>query len=192
MSEHEAEPAAAGTRPPLEQVVREHGPRIYNLAKRMLGNDTDAEDVTQDVLLQLRKLDTFRGDAALPTWIHRVTVNASLNHRTKRARRQGRELTDPFDDFLEDGHHARAMGNWSSRPEASVLAAEDRKVIDAAIAEMPETYRDVYVLADLNEMANAEVGEALGLSVAAVKSRLHRARMWLRNELAPHFEEKLA
>src|SRR5579864_4181035 len=75
--------------PDPEQVFREYGPRVYNLARRMLGNDADAEDVTQDVLLQVvRKLDTFRGDSAFPTWLHRVTVNAALANRRKRATRE--------------------------------------------------------------------------------------------------------
>lgn len=189
MGEHdEATPEIA-----LEDVVREHGPRIYHLARRMLGNEADAEDVTQDVLLQLvRKLDTFRGDAALPTWLHRVTVNSALNYRTKRARRQGKEVSDPLEEFLEDGHHAREIGRWSLPAEESALAAEDRQVIEAAIAEMPEVYRDVYVLADVEELSNAEVADMIGISVAAVKSRLHRARLWMRNQLAPHFVEKLA
>src|SRR4249919_4375571 len=85
-----------------EQVFRDHAPRVYNLARRMLGNDADAEDVTQDVLLQVvRKLDTFRGDAALPTWLHRVTVNAALAHRRKRARRDDGRVSDPLDGFTD-------------------------------------------------------------------------------------------
>src|SRR5215207_1268923 len=86
-----------------ELVFREYAPRIYAIARRMLGNDADAEDVTQDVLLQvIRKLDTFRGDSAIGTWLHRVTVNAALAHRQKRANRQQREHQTPIDDVLED------------------------------------------------------------------------------------------
>src|SRR5262245_56726921 len=85
-----------------EFVFREYAPRIYHIARRMLGNDADAEDVTQDVLLQvIRKLDTFRGDSQLTTWLHRVTVNAALAHRQKRATRQRRETTDADPDLLE-------------------------------------------------------------------------------------------
>src|SRR5438105_14377856 len=85
-----------------ENVFREYAPRIYHIARRMLGNDADAEDVTQDVLLQvIRKLDTFRGDSQLSTWLHRVTVNAALAHRQKRANRQKRETTEADPDTLE-------------------------------------------------------------------------------------------
>src|ERR1700716_3533223 len=93
--------------PPLtaEQVFRDHAPRVYNLARRMLGNDADAEDVTQDVLLQVvRKLDTFRGDANFTTWLHRVTVNAALAHRRKRANREQREVRDPLEMFTDNGY----------------------------------------------------------------------------------------
>src|SRR5919204_5602389 len=90
--------------PPMDQVFRDYAPRIYNLAWRMLGNEADAEDVTQDVLLQLmRKLDTFRGESAFPTWLHRVTVNAALAHRRKRASREQHHVHDPLDSFLEEG-----------------------------------------------------------------------------------------
>src|SRR5436309_9209681 len=94
-------PAPSDTAPPTaEQVVRDHAPRIYSLARRMLGNDADAEDVTQDVLMQVvRKLDTFRGEAALPTWLHRITVNAALDHRRKRGKQEHQAISDPLDGF---------------------------------------------------------------------------------------------
>src|SRR4029077_8617675 len=93
-----------------ERVFKDYAPRVYNLARRMLGNDADAEDVTQDVLLQVvRKLDTFRGDSALSTWLHRVTVNAALAHRRKRAQRAEHEVHDPLNHFQEDGHHAATV-----------------------------------------------------------------------------------
>src|SRR5580704_13926968 len=101
-----------------EKVFREYAPRVFTLARRMLGNDADAEDVTQDVLLQVvRKLHTFRGDADFFTWLHRVTVNAALAHRGKRARRDEREMHDPLDQFLDDGHHAAPVRPWSVTPD---------------------------------------------------------------------------
>src|SRR2546426_5871474 len=100
-----------------ERVFREYAPRVYNLARRMLGNDADAEDVTQDVLLQvIRKLDTFRGESALPTWLHRVTVNAALMHRRKRAAQEERRIRDPLDNFLEEGHHLAPVRPWAVGP----------------------------------------------------------------------------
>src|SRR5579862_464660 len=88
-----------------EQVFREHAPRVFALARRMLGNDADAEDVTQDVLVQVvRKLDTFRGDSDVFTWLHPMTVRAALALRAKRARREEHETHDPLNHFLENGH----------------------------------------------------------------------------------------
>jgi RNA polymerase sigma-70 factor (ECF subfamily) len=174
-----------------ERVFRDYAPRVYNLARRMLGNDADAEDVTQDVLLQVvRKLDTFRGESAFPTWLHRVTVNAALAHRRKRAAREQHQASGPLDTYLEDGDSAGSpMRPWSVSPDQPVLDAETHALIERAITGLPETYRDVYVLADVEGLPNAEIGNMLGLSVPAVKSRLHRARLMMRDALAPHFEE---
>jgi RNA polymerase sigma-70 factor, ECF subfamily len=187
MDRTDAAPAAPLT---AEQVFREYLPRVYNLARRMLGNDADAEDVTQDVLLQVvRKLDTFRGESAFPTWLHRVTVNAALAHRRKRAGRLEREVPDPLQHLLENGHPPGRVRHWAVGPEQQALDRETQRLIEDAIARLPEIYRDVYVLADVEGLTNVEIGEMLGLSVAAVKSRLHRARLLMRDALSPHFEE---
>src|SRR6478735_2016862 len=111
---------SAGTTLTPEQVFRDYGPRVYNLARRMLGNDADAEDVTQDVLLQVvRKLDTFRGESAFPTWLHRVTVNAALAHRRRRSTRQSHQSPEPLDKVLDIGHpHSNGpMRPWSVSPD---------------------------------------------------------------------------
>jgi RNA polymerase sigma-70 factor (ECF subfamily) len=187
-----AEPTPAQLEPPrsVEQVFRDYAPRIYNLARRMLGNDADAEDVTQDVLLQvLRKLHTFRGESAFPTWLHRVTVNAALVHRRKRAAREEHRVHDPLEHFQADGSHASPVRKWSPRPEKEALDRETRDLIEKAITQLPESYRDVYVLADVENLSNAEIADILKLSTSAVKSRLHRARLLMRSALAPHFEE---
>ncbi|MCI0640357.1 MAG: sigma-70 family RNA polymerase sigma factor [Gemmataceae bacterium] len=173
-----------------ELVFLEHGPRVYNLARRMLGNDADAEDVTQDVLLQVvRKLDTFRGEANLSTWLHRVTVNAALAHRRKRATRELREIPDPLELFTENGYHSQSPKPWSATPDLLAQNKETTELIEKAITELPEIYRDVYVLSDVEGVPNAQIGEMLGLTLPAVKSRLHRGRLLMRNALAPHFEK---
>src|SRR3954463_12827177 len=108
----------ATTSPPTpEQVFRDFGPRVYNLARRMLGNDADAEDVTQDVLLQVvRNLNSFRGDSALSTWLHRVTVNAALAHRRKASNRHEKPTADPLAAFVDDGRHLVPIRSWTLRP----------------------------------------------------------------------------
>ncbi len=173
-----------------EQVFTDYAPRVYNLARRMLGNDADAEDVTQDVLLQVvRKLDTFRGESDIATWLHRVTVNAALTHRNKRARREEHEVHDPLDHLFQDGHHGTPLRPWSVTPDQQVLDQERQQLIEDAIGRLPENYRDVYVLADVEGLSNPDIADLLGLSVSAVKSRLHRGRVLMRHALAPHFEE---
>ncbi len=140
----------------------------------------------------IRKLGTFRGDAQLSTWLHRVTVNAALAHRQKRANRQKRETTEASEDVLETAPAGAQVRRWNVSPEEPVLAAEQAEVIEKAIATLPAPFRDVYVLADVEGLPNAEIADILGLSVPAVKSRLHRARMRMRDVLAPHFEGGIA
>jgi RNA polymerase sigma-70 factor (ECF subfamily) len=186
-------PGRAGRALTAETVYRDYGPRVYSVAWRMLVNDADAEDVTQDVLLQVvRKLDTFRGDSSLATWLHRITVNAALAHRRKLAQRRERQVSDPMDQFLADGYHAGPVRPWAAPPDEQVLSQELRQLIENAIAGLPQMYRDVYVLGDVEGLANAEIGGVLALSLPAVKSRLHRARLMMRDALAPHFEEAVA
>jgi len=173
-----------------EQVLREHAPKVYSLAYRLLGNEADAEDVTQEVFLQVvRKLDTFRGDAALSTWLYRVTVNAALAYRRKRAAAQSRRAHDDLDQ-LDDGAAGNGPVNrWSLTPEQHALDHETKRLIEEAVARLPESYHDIYVLADVEGLPNQEIADVLGLSVSAVKSRLHRARLLMRRALARHFEE---
>jgi RNA polymerase sigma-70 factor (ECF subfamily) len=160
-----------------EEVFHAHGPHVYSLALRMLGNTADAEDVTQEVLLQVvRKLDTFRGESSLTTWLHRVTVNATLAHRRRQARRPERHLDVSLDCF--------APSDDRDVPADQALRGDLRQHLERAIAGLPERYRDVVVLADVEELPNAEIGQLLELSLAAVKSRLHRARLSLREALA--------
>lgn len=170
-----------------EGIFTAYAPRVYSVARRMLSNDADAEDVTQEVLLQVvRKLDTFRGESGLSTWLHRITVNAALSLRRKQKRRHEHQVDASLENLSDNG---KTLGTSSSvmPPDQRMLQHELREAIEAAIAQLPEMYRDVYVLADIECLANAEVGEMLGLSVPAVKSRLHRARLMMRKILEPYF-----
>ena len=173
-----------------EQVYHDYAPRVFNTARRMLSSDVDAEDVTQDVLLQVvRKLPTFRGDSAFPTWLHRVTVNAALSHRRKRAVREERRAGDPLDAYLDESSAEDPGRSWTLGPDALMLVRERRRQIERAVAALPEVYRQVFVLADVEGLPNGDIAERTGLSLPAVKSRLHRARLLMRDALAPYFEE---
>lgn len=175
-----------------ERVFAEHGPRVHRLARLLLGNETDAEDVTGQVFLQVvLKLPTFRGESAFSTWLNRVAVNAALAFRKRRGVRRRHELAEPPEQFTEDGCHAAPVRSPAG-PLSELLARERHEVVEKAIAGLPEPYRDVFVLADVQERPNQEIAGLLGLSLAAVKSRLHRARQFLRAALAPYFEENAA
>jgi RNA polymerase sigma-70 factor, ECF subfamily len=173
-----------------EQVYHDYAPRVYHMARRMLSSDVDAEDVTQDVLLQVvRKLPTFRGEAAFPTWLHRITVNAALTHRRRRAVRNEHRVRDPLDLLLEEQPLEFAGRPWTLAPDVQLLNQETHQLITQAIGRLPEMYRSVFILSDIEGRPNAEIAALLGLTLPAIKSRLHRARLLLREALAPHFEE---
>jgi len=178
--------------PPLsaEQIYHDYAPRVFNMARRMVRSDDDAEDVTQDVLLKVvRHLPTFRGDSALPTWLHRVTLNTAISHRRKWAVSQARRARDPFNVVLADTPAPKPGWDSASAPEVPLLRREMRGLIERAIAGLPPIYRTVFVFSDVEGLPNAVIAQQLGLSLPAIKSRLHRARQLLRNALAPHFQE---
>src|SRR5579884_170916 len=132
------------------QVLHEYAPRVYSLVRRMLGNDADAEDVTQEVFLRvLRNLDTFRGEAAFPTWLHRVAVNAALTYRRQKAVRARHEAEEAGEDLTTENSISGPGRSWSVPPEQQVLDRETQEQIEAAIAGLGEKYRDVYVLSDV-------------------------------------------
>jgi RNA polymerase sigma-70 factor, ECF subfamily len=176
-------PAGQAQVPPTPATVfEEYATQVYHLVRRMLGNAADAEDVTQEVfLLVIHKLPTFRREAALSTWLHRVAVNTAVNYRRKRALRR---LALP--EWLMD------LRGRQSGPDQLTLAREGHQLVEEAIAGLPKCYRNVCLLADVEEWPNVDIAEMLGLSVQAVKSRLHRAHLLLRRALAPYFGEETA
>ncbi len=179
--------------PTLEQVYRDHAPRVYSIARKMLANESDAEDVTQEVLLHLiRKLPTFRGESAFPTWLHRIVVNTALSHRRKLAVREEHRLGDPVETILEGHTETGPTRGAQPSPETVLVNGETRRLIEQAVEQLPDLYRQVFVLSDIEGLPNADIADRIGTSLPAVKSRLHRARALLREALAPHFEETLA
>ncbi len=177
-----------GDRAALEILMERYASRIYRLAHGITRNEADAEEVVQDVFLTLfRKIHTFEGRAALGSWLYRVTTNAALIKR--RGQRLDREvaLEAHLPAFLPDGHRAGSrdslLADWSHTPESELLSAENRTTLERAIDALPGPYRAVVVLRDVEGLSNEEVAEAVRESVACVKSRLHRARMALREQL---------
>jgi RNA polymerase sigma-70 factor (ECF subfamily) len=172
----------------LETLMARYAPRVYRLAHGITRSEADAEEVVQDVFLSVfRKVDRFEGRAGLWTWMYRVTVNAALIKRRGKRVESEVHLEDMLPTFQEDGHRSgdRAMllADWSLTPEEELLSEETRRLVRRAIDRLPDHHRLVLLLRDVEELSNEEVAEVVGESVACVKSRLHRARMALREEL---------
>jgi RNA polymerase sigma-70 factor (ECF subfamily) len=170
-----------------EQVFLKHAPQVYRLACWLLSHKQDAEDVMQQVFLQVvRKLPTYRGDSALSTWLNHIAIREALAFRRRRAVRRERESPQPA-GLAEYGSHVRVAQRWRG-PPAEVINHEARGQIDRAIARLPEKYRGVLVLADVEGAHNDDIARRLGLGLAAVKSRLRRARLMMRAALATYLK----
>jgi RNA polymerase sigma-70 factor, ECF subfamily len=172
----------------LELLMERYSPRIYRVAFGITRNHAEAEEVVQDVFLTLfRKIDTFEGRAAIGTWLYRVAANAALIKRRGKRVELEVSLEDCLPTFRADGHRegdrSWVLADWSETPESELLAGEAREILDRALERLPEHYRALLVLRDVEELSNEEVAEILGESVSSVKSRLHRARMALREIL---------
>ena len=181
----------------LETLMEQHAPQVYRVAHGITQNTADAEEVVQDVFLTLfNKIHTFEERAALGSWLYRVATNAALIKR--RGRRPDREvsLDALLPTFLPDGHRVGdrefLRADWSQTPESEALSQETRQIVRRTIEALPDQYRAVLVLRDIEGLSNEEVAAAIGESVAAVKSRLHRARMALREALTKHFASPAA
>jgi RNA polymerase sigma-70 factor (ECF subfamily) len=178
--------AAGGDNSAFELIVQRYQARVFRLACR-LTSDTEAPDVLQDTFLQVyRHLQSFRGDSRFGTWLYRVATNAALMHRRSTARRPADSLEMYMPQFDADGRHRATPAELQVASCADELL--DRRVlVEKArdiIARLPDLYRDAFVLRDLEEMSTADVAQALGIEPAAVRQRVHRARLMLRGYLS--------
>ncbi len=180
----------AGEEGAYEELVRTHGGRLLAVARRFLRNEEDARDAVQDAFASaFRSIDGFEGQAQLSTWLHRIVVNASLM-RLRRARRKPEEsIEDLLPGFLENGHLERPPSPWRREDLDPAERAELRELVLDKIQQLPEGYRNVLMLRDVEDLDTEESAQALGISPGAVKTRLHRARQALRELLEPHLRE---
>jgi len=167
-----------------ETLVRQYGGPMLAVARRLMRNEEDACEVVQDAFLQaFRSISTFREEARLSTWLHRIVVNAAL----MRLRAVSRRPTVPIDDLLarfdEAGNHADPARSLPLNTDEVLERVETRTQVRACVAELPEQYRAVIVLRDFEELSTGEAAQVLGISENAVKIRLHRARQALRTLL---------
>jgi len=181
----------AGDDAAYEAVVREYSPRMLAVARRMMGNEHDARDAVQDAFLSAFKaIDSFAGDAKLSTWLHRIVVNACLMKLRSARRHPTKQIDDLLPKFADNGHRIPPARNWTQTPADALQREETAHAVREAIEQLPETHRTVLLLRDIEELDTAETAELLGINAGAVKTRLHRARLALRELLADNFADQ--
>ena len=187
--------AKAGDFAAFEELVAAHQERVYRLALRMVGTESDAQEVVQDALLSAwRNLQKFEGKSQFGSWLYRIAANAALMMLRTRRRHPQVSMEDVTalgaDEAGTNGFGAGAGDDWSKRPDDQLQSTELRAAIQAAVDELPESSRAVFLVRDVEGLSTEETAEALGLSVPAVKTRLHRARLSLREAITRYFEAR--
>jgi len=188
------ERAQKGDGEAFAMLVERHQRQLYRLALRMTGSEADAQEVLQEAFLNAyQKLPLFRGEAQFSSWLYRIAANSALM-RLRRKRRapdalaeQPLELSGP--KFSAEGYlEPTSSSDWSQRADERMMSDQLGAAINQAVQELPEDYRTVFLLKDVDGLSNEDIAEALDLTVPAVKSRLHRARLALREKLSDFFE----
>jgi RNA polymerase sigma-70 factor (ECF subfamily) len=172
----------------VHELAERYGSRIFQLALRHMKNREDAEEVTQDVLVKVyRKVGAFRGDAALSSWIYRITFNTAMsrlrNTRLARAAAQERDRAMAAEAALDQPRTPRQTADWSQIPDELMLRTQLRHAVAEAIRELPEIYRAPVMLRDIEGLSTEEASSRLKLKDQTLKSRLHRGRLMLRERL---------
>ena len=169
----------------FEQIVSEHSSFVYNVAYRMMGNPDDADEVVQDTFLSAyRARDRFRGDAQVTTWLYRIATNAALMRLRKNSRKK--EIsTDPTEVYQRIDR-----ADWADAPDRAALNNELSQEIQRGIQRLPDDLKAAVILRDVQELTNDEAAQVLEVSVSALKARLHRGRVMLRNILADYIHQR--
>ena len=173
-----------------DRLVERYGDRVYRLAMRITGLKEDAEEAAQDALwTAARKVHMFKGESAFGSWIYRITANAAYQKlRTRRQKAPEIALEDVLPSLDGDGRHFEPMDDWSNRVDEQALQGELRRVLQQAIDGLPPDYRTALVLHDVEGLSNPDIAEALSISLPAVKSRVHRSRLFVRKQLADYLK----
>lgn len=178
--------AKAGHLEAFDELVNRYARKIFRLTQHITGNREDAEDALQDTFLKaFSRLSQFQGDAQFYTWLVRIAVNESLMRLRKRKAHPTYSLDEPVEG--DDDLMPRERGSWVDNPEQLYEQHELREILDRAVQSLPPIFRTVFVLRDIEQLSTEETAAALQLSVPAVKSRLLRARLQLRDKLAKYF-----
>lgn len=180
----------AGEDAAYEELVRTYGGRLLAVARRFLSSEDDARDALQDAFLNaFRSIDRFEGHAKLSTWLHRIVVNACLMRLRTRRRKPETSIEDLLPNWQEDGHPERPASAWRTDALEALQRSELQALVLEKIQLLPDGYRNVLMLRDIEDLDTEETAEAMGISQGAVKTRLHRARQALRELLEPHLGE---
>ena len=174
-----------------ERLVERFGDRVYRLAMRITGSREDAEEAAQDALWTVaRKIGMFKGESAFGSWVYRITANAAYQKlRTRRQKSAEIAIDDVMPSLDDDGRHFEPMDDWSNRVDENALQGELRRVLQEAIDGLPAEYRTALVMHDVEGLSNPDIAETLGISLPAVKSRVHRSRLFVRKKLSDYLNE---
>lgn len=182
--------AQQGNTSAFEELVRRYERKVYNIVYRMLGNEEDAKDALQDTFIRAyRFIKKFKGKSSFYTWLYRIATNVCLTRLKTRKTKEpsaGVSLDEPI---LDESEIQREIPDYKESPEHLFHRQQIQQALQDAINELPSDYRSVVILRDLQGLSNKEVSKALNLSIAAVKSRLHRGRVFLRNRLSKYIVE---
>jgi RNA polymerase sigma-70 factor, ECF subfamily len=180
----------AGEDAAWEQLVRAETPKLLRVVRRIVGGEDEARDMLQESFVTaFRALPAFDGRSRVSTWLYRIAVNAALMRLRRRKHLAECSVDELLPGFLEDGHRRDPGPAWRSTPEEDVERARLQSLVRERIAELPETHREALLLYDIQGLETAEVAQALGVSVGALKTRVHRARQALRALLDPAMRE---
>lgn len=172
----------AGDEAAFEDLLKRYELKVFNLTRGLMRSDEDAQDALQETFLSVfRNIGRFKGGSSLSTWIYRIAVNAALMKMRRRKNEQKHIAIEEYmPEFDDTGHRVAVVPDWHPAVDQLLLNKELGSMLRGWIAELAPEYRTVFLLRDQEELSNEQVAEVLGLSVAAVKSRLHRARLYLR------------
>ena len=172
------------------EFVRRYSGRMLAAARRLLRSDADAADCVQEAFFSaFRNLDRFEGNSRLSTWLHRIVVNACLMKLRSRARNPEVSIESLLPEFNTWGHHARGVRSWQKLPVEELLTDETRALVRRCIDMLPEDFRTILLLRDIEELSTEEAAAVLNITTGTAKVRLHRARQALRTLLEPHFSK---
>jgi RNA polymerase sigma-70 factor (ECF subfamily) len=176
----------------FEQLLERYEDKIFRLAYRFVRNETDAKEILQDTFLTIwRKLDTFKGDAQFSSWLYRVAANAALMRLRSQRRHPEVSTEDLPIGYLDNyGQLPPVIENWAKRPDEELASDELRRHIQSAVDALPEIYRTVFLIRDVEGLSTEETADVLQISVPTVKTRLHRARIALRDEISAYFGKR--